>query len=1153
MEDGSVVISILGDRKHIAKEMEATRKDIEKTEKKLAEKVGEKSGIEASLDDAMKAASATNEKIKALKREYNDLNRVMADKNTTAADYGRAVTRQAAITKELQIQTPILKAQDAEADRLHGKYEAASAEVERLTSKLDIAKEKAKDLASQEEQAKVGDAVRKQLDKASASAERFQKRMLRIGRNALLYNIMSSTLHNAVSYFGQLLSTNKEYQAELAKLKGALVNAFQPLYAQILPWAVSLLRILTSIVQVVGNFLSLLFGVGTLGDGEKSTGMLKSQAAAISGVGAAAKEAGKQLASFDQINKLGGNNNSSGGGGAGGGVSPDLSGLKSEEYQRELNRLTAILSGALLALGAILFFTGANIPLGIALMAAGAIGLVNLSTGKWGEVTDELRNTLNVVYGILSVAFLVIGAILVFFCGGPLNIARGVALMAMGAAELTGLAYINKDYIPNELQEIAVAICALAGVICTAVGIIMLFLCPTKTPLALGIILAGTILGGTALALVGVFNDSSLRETASSICKLGGTIMVAVGIIILFNVPNKAAIAIGMILLGGTLLGTAEALDSESLELSLVEVATSILTVGGIILTAVGVAMLFASAVPHHKALGIGLIVSGAVFLAGAAALNWDSLSTQIMDYAKAICDLAGPVFIAIGAVLLFSGTNIPLGLGLLLAGLGSHKLAESLPWSGDAGTKDLLDTIDSITNVTGSLLVAVGTVLLFSGAAIPLGLGLLAAGARILWSSYSTDYDDSGITEKILSTEEKIAQSAAVKSAVSQSAGGDVSASKIVNDVMDAYKEMDMSGEMLYQYLSQDVGLADDDIESLGFMIGRYGGEAYITGMADGAKYSQKNVKSILSSNLITSVDDLWMDVMFDGKDPEDAQHEINRRIVGLLKSGLLTPADIAEVFSRQDMQEQLGDLGLSFSDGYVKGMADGETDVEEEARTLTQKALDAIAEAQDSHSPSKKTASLAKDAVDGYVNELAASDGRVRTAGQTMVDSLTDGILSRTSILDAALAHIVESANAMATSVVSAVNVALEALTSVSYTGSSIRIPAPTLYSLSSTPLPKLATGAVIPPNAPFAAILGDQRSGTNIEAPLSTIQQAVSGVVRGDEQISLLKEQNRLLMAILERADVKLDGRSIAESTTSYQRQMSRASGGDGHGRI
>ena len=44
----------------------------------------------------------------------------------------------------------------------------------------------------------------------------------------------------------------------------------------------------------------------------------------------------------------------------------------------------------------------------------------------------------------------------------------------------------------------------------------------------------------------------------------------------------------------------------------------------------------------------------------------------------------------------------------------------------------------------------------------------------------------------------------------------------------------------------------------------------------------------------------------------------------------------------------------------------------------------------------------------------------------------------------------------------------------------------------------IPELATGAVIPANAPFAAILGDQRSGTNIEAPLKTIEQAVDNVL-------------------------------------------------------
>ena len=43
----------------------------------------------------------------------------------------------------------------------------------------------------------------------------------------------------------------------------------------------------------------------------------------------------------------------------------------------------------------------------------------------------------------------------------------------------------------------------------------------------------------------------------------------------------------------------------------------------------------------------------------------------------------------------------------------------------------------------------------------------------------------------------------------------------------------------------------------------------------------------------------------------------------------------------------------------------------------------------------------------------------------------------------------------------------------------------------------IPYLAKGAVIPPNAPFMAMLGDQRSGTNIEAPLETIKQGLREV--------------------------------------------------------
>lgn len=48
----------------------------------------------------------------------------------------------------------------------------------------------------------------------------------------------------------------------------------------------------------------------------------------------------------------------------------------------------------------------------------------------------------------------------------------------------------------------------------------------------------------------------------------------------------------------------------------------------------------------------------------------------------------------------------------------------------------------------------------------------------------------------------------------------------------------------------------------------------------------------------------------------------------------------------------------------------------------------------------------------------------------------------------------------------------------------------------------IPRLATGAVIPANAPFAAILGDQRSGRNIEAPEGLIRQIMQEELAGME---------------------------------------------------
>lgn len=67
---------------------------------------------------------------------------------------------------------------------------------------------------------------------------------------------------------------------------------------------------------------------------------------------------------------------------------------------------------------------------------------------------------------------------------------------------------------------------------------------------------------------------------------------------------------------------------------------------------------------------------------------------------------------------------------------------------------------------------------------------------------------------------------------------------------------------------------------------------------------------------------------------------------------------------------------------------------------------------------------------------------------------------------------------------------------------------------------PLLALAQGAVLPPNKPFLAMLGDQRQGTNVEAPLTTIKQAVR------EELANMGGYNNQPIIL------QLDGRTVAE---------------------
>lgn len=125
-------------------------------------------------------------------------------------------------------------------------------------------------------------------------------------------------------------------------------------------------------------------------------------------------------------------------------------------------------------------------------------------------------------------------------------------------------------------------------------------------------------------------------------------------------------------------------------------------------------------------------------------------------------------------------------------------------------------------------------------------------------------------------------------------------------------------------------------------------------------------------------------------------------------------------------------------------------------------------------------------------------------------------------------------------------AVNRVIDAINSISSKGNGIL----SLFTIPSIPpvkLPRLATGAVIPPNREFMAVLGDQKSGNNIEAPEALIRRIVreesgrGGGNQTDEQNALLREQNELLRAILAKdTSTKLDGKTLLRSTERAARQ-------------
>lgn len=131
------------------------------------------------------------------------------------------------------------------------------------------------------------------------------------------------------------------------------------------------------------------------------------------------------------------------------------------------------------------------------------------------------------------------------------------------------------------------------------------------------------------------------------------------------------------------------------------------------------------------------------------------------------------------------------------------------------------------------------------------------------------------------------------------------------------------------------------------------------------------------------------------------------------------------------------------------------------------------------------------------------------VFSTGGKVFDGIKEGILSG---LKAVVNGLISGINRVIAVPFNGLNSALRSIKRVSIAG--LR-PFSWLPSISVPQIPRLAQGAVIPPNKEFLAVLGDQKNGTNIETPLSTMVQAFKQAMAesgggGDVYIFLDSEQ-------------------------------------------
>lgn len=485
--DGSVIIKAEIDDKQAQKELNALEKKIEALQEKLNSK--------KSTRDAL----------------FNQANNLGAQLDEAKAKLAQMKGGGEFFTSDaIKQQEAAVASMEKEWNAMNDKLDKQNAAIREGEAELDRMKARAGELGKQlGNTGKNAGKIQEGLDKASQGMEAFTKRVKMLAKRALVFTIIARALAALRDWLADVVDVNGEARDAIAQLKGALLTLAQPLVQVIIPAFTALVKVLAAVVATVAKLVSGLFGTTAQASADAAKS-LNDQKNAYKGVGGAAKSASRQLAAFDEINKLNSENS-----GATSSISPDFSFMDSISPRLEQIGKAVALIGAGFALWKIAdSLPGAlgtiGTKLGGILIAIGGIALavdgINDAWENgvdWGNMAEIIGGVAAAAFG-LSAAFGKVGA--------------GIALVVGGAAMIVTA---FKDIIDNG-ANLKNTLLLIAGIVATGLG--FFFLTGSVVPLVIAGIAAVVV---AVLALTGNLEEfcKNLKENI-----LGGLIDFIAGV-----------------------------------------------------------------------------------------------------------------------------------------------------------------------------------------------------------------------------------------------------------------------------------------------------------------------------------------------------------------------------------------------------------------------------------------------------------------------------------------------------------------------------------------------------------------------------------------------------------------------------------------------